>query len=81
MYAPHRTIPHSVKHSTTLTEITEHYRTCFRLLPSFSTYLVTDENRIIMEFITYNEGDRYIHEKKQLLYQILTNNRQSRFSC
>ena len=34
-----------------------------------------------MEFITYNEGDCYIHEKKQLLYQNLTNNRQSRFSC
>ena len=35
-----------------------------------------------MEFNTYNEGDRYIYEKKKhLLYQNLTNNRQSRFSC
>ena len=33
MYAPHRTIQHSVKYSTALTEITEHYRACSRLLP------------------------------------------------
>ena len=32
MYAPHRTIPHSVKYSTALTEITEYYRACFHLL-------------------------------------------------
>ena len=31
MYAPHHTIPHLVKYSTALTEITEHYRACFRL--------------------------------------------------
>ena len=48
--APHRAIPHSVKYSSALTEITEHYRACFRLLPSFSTSLVVDETRIINFF-------------------------------
>ena len=47
MYAPHRTIPHSVKYSTALTEITEHYRACFHFLPRFSTSLIIDENGII----------------------------------
>ena len=46
----HCTIPHLVKHSTALTEITEHYETCFCLLLSFSTDLVIDENRIIKLF-------------------------------
>ena len=31
MYAPHHNIPHLVKYSTALTEITEHCRACFRL--------------------------------------------------
>ena len=38
MYAPHLTIPHSVKTSTALTEITEYYRACFRLLPDENNY-------------------------------------------
>ena len=42
MYAPHRTILHSVKYSTAVTEITEHYRAGFRLLPGF--VVVIDEN-------------------------------------
>ena len=33
MYAPHRTIPYSVKYSTALKKITEYYRACFHLLP------------------------------------------------
>ena len=41
MYAPLL-----VKYSTALTEITEHYRAHFRLLPSF----VVDEDRIIKFF-------------------------------
>ena len=31
MYAPHHIMPHLVKYSTALTEITEHCRTYFRL--------------------------------------------------
>ena len=32
-----------------------------------------------MEFITYNEGDCYIHEKKQL--SLRTNDASGKFSC
>ena len=50
MYAPHRTIPHSVKYSTALTEITEHYRACFRLLPEFVAKMKIE----LLFFCAYN---------------------------
>ena len=91
MYAPHHTIPHLVKYSTALTEITEHCRACFRLfrtlLNQTKPYVSLDKNwwiifllaEVIMQFRTYNEGNNS-HEKKQLSYQNLTNNHQFRFS-
>ena len=48
MYAPHHTIPHLVKYSTALTEITEHCRAYFRL---FRT-LLNKQNHMSRKIIT-----------------------------
>ena len=45
MYAPHHTIPHLVKYSTALMEITEHCRACFRL---FWT-LLDKQNHVLLD--------------------------------
>ena len=90
----HRTMPHSVKYSTALTEITEHTEhvsVCCRM--NISTSRVIVNNKIIDEHLTtsvfwvlINNGFKmkkiyhYIHEKKPNKFQNLTNDHQFRYS-